>query len=145
MHTHTHTHTCPYTSTHSLSLQTHTMQHTPTMYCLELSENGKEVYMNKCDGSPSQEWVWARHYTPKRTVRQWYQADLFIFISVYSLFRFLCSNIGACHSFAVDSVPSLFFFSPIVSLKPAFTITHYHALHNINVSLNKRKIVILKF
>ena len=58
--------------THSPSLQTHTMQHTPTMYCLELSENGKDVYMNKCDGSPSQEWVWARHYTPKRTVRQWY-------------------------------------------------------------------------
>ena len=52
--------------------QTHIMQHTPTMYCLELSDTGKEVYMNKCDGSPSQEWVWSKHFTPKRTVKDWY-------------------------------------------------------------------------
>ena len=56
--------------------------------------------------------------------------QIYLFLLVYILSFAFSFNIGAYHSFAVDSVPYyIFFFFPIVSLNPAFTITHYHALH----------------
>ena len=46
--------------------------HVPSQYCMELSEDHKEVYMDKCNGSPSQKWEWSRHLTPQRAVSDWY-------------------------------------------------------------------------
>jgi len=48
------------------------MVHSPSGNCMEISDDHKEVYMDKCDGSASQVWEWTHHYTPHREVKNWF-------------------------------------------------------------------------
>ena len=52
--------------------QTHTVVHVPSGNCLELDDGGKDVHMNKCSGSSSQEWLWDKHFTPQRKFKDWF-------------------------------------------------------------------------
>ena len=52
------------------------MLHVQSGNCLELAEGGKDVHINECNGSPSQEWVWSQHHTPTRELKDWFSLEL---------------------------------------------------------------------